>query len=426
VGSRTPFGRVLRRGRIWYIRVRRSGSPEYLRAIGPSRTIAERTLAKMREALSLEEHLGIKIVGRATLAELLPRVLPIIRDRWADTTWPPNAARVSVLVEAMPRPLCDYDTAAVNALLVSLRRDRGLSPATVNRYRSLLSSVFQAATGEGYAHGNPVASLRPLREARREVPLLSDAQARALFRAIPPAYRRFCLLSFLTGARRAEIRGLRRQDVLLERQRFSVLGKGGRPRDIPIGPAAAEVLASLLAEAGPAPTAELFAGLRPDTVSRTFPRWVEAAGLPRLTYHGLRHNFASRALAEGMDIEAVRRIGGWSSYAMLLRYASHRDDGWLRRAAAELGRLQPPVAAHDAPQAETASGITGGIKAAPEVTSDAAVPLGGPARTRTWIQGIMRAGRGGVLSALPCEANRAPERARGLPGIAEGITRRAA
>jgi integrase len=50
--------------------------------------------------------------------------------------------------------------------------------------------------------------------------------------------------------------------------------------------------------------------VRPDTLTRTIDRMSTAAGLPRLTPHGLRHSFATAALKARVPVEVVAaRLG---------------------------------------------------------------------------------------------------------------------
>jgi integrase len=50
--------------------------------------------------------------------------------------------------------------------------------------------------------------------------------------------------------------------------------------------------------------------IHPDTLTRTVERMSVAAGLPRLTPHGLRHSYATAALSARVPIEVVAaRLG---------------------------------------------------------------------------------------------------------------------
>jgi integrase len=56
--------------------------------------------------------------------------------------------------------------------------------------------------------------------------------------------------------------------------------------------------------------------LRPEYVTRHFLALAEAAGLPRIVLHGLRHTWATHALAAGVDMLVVSRHLGHSSLAL--------------------------------------------------------------------------------------------------------------
>jgi len=78
------------------------------------------------------------------------------------------------------------------------------------------------------------------------------------------------------------------------------------------------------------------------TVSREFVRSIgvaqstlratghdeEAARLDGVTWHALRHTFASRLVSAGVDLRTVQELGGWQTLSMVQRYA-HLSPGHL-------------------------------------------------------------------------------------------------
>jgi site-specific recombinase XerD len=54
----------------------------------------------------------------------------------------------------------------------------------------------------------------------------------------------------------------------------------------------------------------------------------EAARLDGVTWHALRHTFASRLVAAGVDLRTVQELGGWRTLSMVQRYA-HLSPGHL-------------------------------------------------------------------------------------------------
>lgn len=54
-----------------------------------------------------------------------------------------------------------------------------------------------------------------------------------------------------------------------------------------------------------------------------------------MTWHALRHTFASRLVAAGVDLRAVQELGGWRTLAMVQRYA-HLSPGHLLAAVEKI------------------------------------------------------------------------------------------
>ena len=67
-------------------------------------------------------------------------------------------------------------------------------------------------------------------------------------------------------------------------------------------------------------------------VSHRFPEWVNDAQLTgTVSFHTLRHTFASRLVMAGVDLLTVQSLGGWRDLAMVQRYA-HLATGQRREA----------------------------------------------------------------------------------------------
>lgn len=68
------------------------------------------------------------------------------------------------------------------------------------------------------------------------------------------------------------------------------------------------------------PTGEPF---YPETVTRTFRTRVDRLGLPPITLHGLRHTWASLALAAGIHAKVVQERLGHANVGITLNIYSH-------------------------------------------------------------------------------------------------------
>jgi site-specific recombinase XerD len=114
------------------------------------------------------------------------------------------------------------------------------------------------------------------------------------------------LLLVDTGMRRAECAGMTLDDVDLDQRIVWVLGKGRRPRALPIGRKTAQALDRYLrAREGHrlAHLPHLWVGrngpMTPSGVYQVVHDRARAAGLPAIHPHQLRHAFATSWLAEG-------------------------------------------------------------------------------------------------------------------------------
>ncbi|MEU9506477.1 tyrosine recombinase XerC [Micromonospora sp. NPDC048170] len=132
-------------------------------------------------------------------------------------------------------------------------------------------------------------------------------------------------LLYGTGVRISEVCGLDVADVDHGRRVVRVFGKGGRERAVPYGVPAQRALDEWLRHGRPVLAAShsrdaLLLGARggrlnPTTARRIVSGYAEAAGLPPVSPHGLRHSAATHLLEGGADLRAVQELLGHSSLA---------------------------------------------------------------------------------------------------------------
>ena len=77
----------------------------------------------------------------------------------------------------------------------------------------------------------------------------------------------------------------------------------------------------------------------PDRISHLFRVAVDAAGLPKIRLHDMRHTAASLALAMGIHPKVVSERLGHSSVAITLDTYSHLTPGLQEDAADRLGEI---------------------------------------------------------------------------------------
>jgi integrase len=166
-----------------------------------------------------------------------------------------------------------------------------------------------------------------------------------------------------TGMRAGELAGLRWADVDLDLRIITVQRsyggptKAGRVRYVPIVDA---LLPTLRTWRLKCPNEHVFpnkSGSMHQPSARVFQetlhRVLRSAGLPEriengrtryhITFHGMRHTFASHWMMNGGDIFKLQRIGGWESFAMVQRYAHLAPEAF----AADYARLGPARQSED-------------------------------------------------------------------------------
>ena len=268
---------------------------------------------------------------------------------------------------------------AIDAYLVELRVERGLSPLTIGAYRRDLAQFAEHAgtrwpddpqplidfvAALQHAGARPTTQARKsaavrsfygfaLREglARRDVAALVDAPRPGSYLPdvlapddverildAPPAddpigIRDRAILELLYGCglRVSELVGLDTDRVDLRNQQVRVIGKGNKERRVPMGEEARERMHRY--RIGPwaqwtaaRPTPAVFVGRRGRRMSREavwqlVRRWTEVAGVSEhVTPHTFRHSFATHLLEGGADLRVVQALLGHASISTTQLY----------------------------------------------------------------------------------------------------------
>jgi site-specific recombinase XerD len=210
--------------------------------------------------------------------------------------------------------------------LSELANEKNLMPATLNRYRALLSLTYSTAMRNGKVFSNPARLVRLRKENNARVRFLNSEEETVLRSRIVDNYadgEAEFDLALNTGMRRGEQYRLRWQDVNLKTGILTIpLSKTGEKRHIPINSATRAALERLWQHrtAGGYVCPGIEAERHRDS-RRWFERAVYSAGIENLHWHDLRHTFASRLVMAGVDLRTVQELLGHKTIGMTVRYS---------------------------------------------------------------------------------------------------------
>jgi len=327
----------------------------------PSRKDCQAALTAKLTTLAEQSYV---LPSRLSVREFLLKVwLPAIESGVRQTTM--SGYRMLVEQHLVPQlgavQLQNLNAAQINAHYARLLSEGrihgsgGLSPNTVHHVHVVLHRALRDAVKWGYLQTNAAACADPPRASaqHRELPVWSEEQLHAFLDSVVEQ-RLYPLWRFLamTGCRRGEALGLTWRDLDIENGRVAIVRalvpidgklvetepktKRGR-RLIALDAETVAVLreqaSRQLAEqqalgdgwidSGRVFTAENGAQLHPERISALFRRLVAAAALPPIPLHGLRHTYASLALAKGVNAAIVSRRLGHATVAFTLDIYSH-------------------------------------------------------------------------------------------------------
>ncbi len=236
--------------------------------------------------------------------------------------------------------------------LVDKLHSQGLT-RSVSMTRSLLRKAFQDALNLGLVAANPVDRVSQPKTTKKQVEAFTLEEVLTLIQAAPERWRPLLTFAAFSGLRISEVLGLKWEDVDLKRgyvtirrglvdiEGRSVLQENTKTeagaRSFTLPTVAADALRSqrkmqleirLAAGEGWQDQGFVFASSTGKATGQTTARRAyravrDAAGVPKLTFHSLRHTAASIQLASGIPLETVSKRIGHKSRAVTADVYGH-------------------------------------------------------------------------------------------------------
>jgi integrase len=274
------------------------------------------------------------------------------------------STRTAKGAEPTPRQVSAACNTTIHAARTAVRRYRsgivpkpvspGLAPKTVRNVHAFLHRALVDAVAWKYLTDNPASNVKPPRRPRTRGQVWKPEEIRTFLASV--RHDRFAalfLLELTTGIRRGQVCGLKWDAVDLDRGEITVHNNrvvvGGEARDkaggktrnadqtISIDHATVDALrrwrkiqeeerAFFGDDYHPGDyvfTYEDGRPLHPDSIRQRFDRLAAAAGLLRITFHDLRHSYATGALRAGISPKVISERIGHANVGFFLETYAH-------------------------------------------------------------------------------------------------------
>jgi integrase len=197
----------------------------------------------------------------------------------------------------------------------------GVSNATINRHMEAIQRILNCAVEWKWITKTP--KIRHLTESEGRLRWLSKDEINRLLNALPDHLNAMARFTLAVGLRENNVLELEWSQVDTERRVCWIhadQSKNKKPFSVPLNSAALAVL-----EGQKGKHQNIVFPYNNKAMSKASTNaWYKAmisANIAGFTWHGLRHTWASWHVMNGTPLEVLQKLGGWSSLAIVMRYA---------------------------------------------------------------------------------------------------------
>ncbi len=306
------FNRQCKRWQIrWYVTNKQSGEVDKGSKILPPKT--KKSEAKKALEYYLEREKKIRLNGfsqKDNIAETKQLYLLYAKNFTQRTL-----CHYQMVLDKFCSPIKNLNLDEVKPLHIqnylSNLAAAGYSNRTINAHLTPIKSFFRWIS-RTYKIANPAEMVSMLKEPPPNQRFLTDEEFNLITSSAKSDLRSWLLFIANTGLRVTEFCNLKNTDIQLAARRMTIIGKGLKRRNIPLNPAAINILRQ-------AEATSLFTFTKNNQqLSRRYIQWrcqKLAAELKITSFgpHAFRHYFATKLIIQNVPINVVAKILGHSS-----------------------------------------------------------------------------------------------------------------
>ncbi len=221
--------------------------------------------------------------------------------------------------------------------------DKMARKSTANRILTVFKAMLNKAFNDGDITSNATwRKVKPYKNVdQARIRFLTDAEGGRLVTACQPDLRALVRAALLTGARRGELAALKVADINLKKAQIYIAeSKSGKPRHVPLNP---EGLAHFT-DALTGKTGDELVFTREDGKAWGHNYHVRALKVackvaevtPMVSFHELRHTYASHLANAGVDLLTISKLLGHSDTRITAKHYAHLADTTLAVAVTKL------------------------------------------------------------------------------------------
>ena len=215
----------------------------------------------------------------------------------------------------------------------------GIKPSSVNRELTTFKGMLNKAVEWGFLQESPGRKVKYLKVTTSKVRYLDNKEIRLLLDNVSGVWKTLAMVGLYTGFRISEILSLTWDDCkdsqisVTEKPDFSP--KDYDTRTIPLHPKLSSYLATLKRTSDYVVAYEKGERPRMETVSSYFGKIFNRLKMKGVSFHSLRHTFASHLSISGVDLYAISKLLGHVSIETTQIYA-HLCPSYLEKTISKI------------------------------------------------------------------------------------------